>query len=118
MVCNDQTIKEMNEKVRKKINNSSFNLKRAKKAVKFFKLNSDQKKLLCIYCGCDYVTNVKGIGFGKLIELGSDFDKVGDYIEEFINNYIDNGQDVLPDIVKDIFDYFDLTLYVQAIFLG
>ena len=67
---------------------------------------SDELKIkISIYSGCDYVDNIKGLGFGTLINQADNEKMLDAYIKGIIE---DHGDDILPEGVKTSKEYFEL----------
>lgn len=55
-----------------------------KKCLKFFELDRNLKVKLSVYCGCDYVENLKGIGYGTLINYTDSEEQLDKFITEVL----------------------------------
>ena len=58
-----------------------------------------------IYSGCDYIENIKGLGFGTLINQADSDDSLNEYIRAVLEEY---GVKVLPEGIKTIKEYVEL----------
>lgn len=71
MILNDQTISSLKQTLKNIKNNPDLELRKKQtkmtKCLKFLELNDVIKMKVSIYSGCDYVENLKGLGFGTII---------------------------------------------------
>lgn len=58
---------------------------------------------VCIFSGCDYVDNLKGLGFGTLINNTSSEQSLDDYIDQILEM---NGKEIIPPPLKNALEYF------------
>ncbi len=76
----------------------------------FFNLPEDEKIYISIYSGCDYIDNIKNIGFGTLVKYFDEHDtlKVQDLIFKQIEDQLkDHNLFSLPNKLENIDEYFD-----------
>ena len=55
----------------------------------FLDLSITNKIKLSVLCGCDYLDNLRGIGFGKLIDIFSEFNVDDTTLEMTIKEHFD-----------------------------
>jgi 5'-3' exonuclease len=63
---------------------------RLQRIIDFFKLSDEDRVKICIYSGCDYLSNVSGIGFATAMKLiiNQELDKYVDRIFQKARNVI------------------------------
>jgi 5'-3' exonuclease len=111
-ILNDESIKEFKHK----LNEDSEDYAKKVKAKLFFELKPEDKVNLCIYSGCDYLENIKGIGFGSLIDYFST-NSTKD-LRKKITSAIERDKKfgILPAEINDSSEYFDRIDLVKEIF--
>ena len=83
-VLDEEIIENFRNKVNKK-GKEIKNFRKGRKALQFLDLTPSQKVSFGILCGCDYIENLKGLGFGTIIEYFSRNSK--EYLH-FIETYL------------------------------
>lgn len=113
----------INKKILEKFSNSLKNKRndpnytKMFKADQFFKLEIEDKIRLSVYSGCDYLENIKGIGFGTLITYftePNEKNQLAKKIKRIIDRIID--KEVLPQGVQSSVQYFELVSLVEKSF--
>lgn len=91
------------------------------KGIKFFFMELEQKIEFGVFCGCDYLGNIKGVGFNKILDFfpafGKEFRKM---LEVKIGKFEKNGEDIFPEDleVRTVKGYFECFEYAKASFLN
>jgi exonuclease-1 len=74
------------EDLKKRNNLKKFKDEKIEKALKFLEMKKEDKILFGIYSGCDYLNNIKGISFNKILKFFPD--KIGDF-KKYLKQNID-----------------------------
>lgn len=77
-------------------------LTKIKKCIKFLDMSDELKMKISIYSGCDYVDNIKGLGFGTLINQADSEKMLDDYVKNILE---DNDEKILPDGASSAKEY-------------
>lgn len=108
-VLNQGIIDSFRKKFQKgKLNSSAKN----KRADYFFELSQDDRLKVCIFSGCDYVDNIKGLGFSTLMNFFDDTYSEENYIKNFVKQQAlktgEKKSDLLPEGTDTFKEYFRL----------
>lgn len=71
------------------------------KALDFLALSDTTKMKVSIYSGCDYVDNIRGLGFGTLIN----YTDTEQELDDFIDVILKKGSSILPDGMDNVEEY-------------
>lgn len=77
------------------------NFTKMTKALDFLALSDTTKMKVSIYSGCDYVDNIKGVGFGTLIN----YTDTEQELDDFIDVILKKGSSILPDGMDNVEEY-------------
>lgn len=90
------------------------------KADYFFELSAQDRLKVCILAGCDYLENVKGVGFSTLMSFFDDTYSEKKQIQQYIEKQSQKlGLPLsyfLPEGVKDVRTYFKMVKLCQLNF--
>ena len=74
-IMNENTISNLRNLVNSKKGKKHINHPKMLKAVNYLDLNDDDRVIVSVFSGCDYLNNIKGFGFGSIIHyFTSDFE--------------------------------------------
>lgn len=114
-LINKEIIEKFGHSLKQKRKERDPNYTKMHKAYEFFCLTKEEKILLSIYSGCDYLENIKGIGFGTLISYFPDsINGLKLKIKNLIKKSIGSGN--LPDDIENAQHYFERVELVQKSF--
>ena len=107
---------DMKNKIEKNKNGFDNKNEKIEKALKFFFLGNDEKIEFGIFCGCDYLENIKGLGFSRVLKFFPD--KINDFKKIIKKKIQKKGKNIFPESLEKKTEngYFELFEYVKASF--